>query len=216
MDKSKIQKLILKENTHSIGNLPKFFLDKAIKTVNKAFINYPLTDYFFSNINFSKRVNLYHANYILKSALSYGNAFFTGENVNAVLTGFHSADYELSNWQMIKAGCLFLPFKIGIKTLSRIREFNDYSSRIRRRNAPDPHYFITTLAVAPAFQNMGYGNALMNYITRLLDIRELPAYLETHTEKNAKYYERFGFCVVDKTTVPGTILEHYSMVRNNE
>ncbi len=203
----------IQSNDYKIQALSETHIDHAVNTVNRAFINYPLTEHFFGNFSYSKRLNLYHSSYIIKSALTYGSAIYSGDNIKAVLTGFHSEEYNLTNWKMIKAGCLMLPFKIGLKALSRIKAYNAFSSRIRRRSAPHKHWFLTMLAVEPAYQKNGYGQALMHFMNQALDKINLSSYLETHTKANVKFYEKFGYKLVEENTVPDSILNLYSMLR---
>ena len=42
----------------------------------------------------------------------------------------------------------------------------------------------------------------------------LPVYLETAEEQNVRFYEHFGFTVVDESTVPGTNFTNWAMLRD--
>jgi hypothetical protein len=46
-----------------------------------------------------------------------------------------------------------------------------------------------------------------------MDASGLPVYLETAEEQNVGFYEHFGFTVVDESTVPGTSLTNWAMLR---
>jgi hypothetical protein len=46
-----------------------------------------------------------------------------------------------------------------------------------------------------------------------MDTAGIPCYLETAEEQNVQLYEHFGFTVVDETTIPGTSLTNWAMLR---
>jgi ribosomal protein S18 acetylase RimI-like enzyme len=78
-----------------------------------------------------------------------------------------------------------------------------------------PVWYLMYLGVDPAVQGNGTGSAILGESLRSLMEREVaPAYLETGTERNVRFYERFGFKVreADVQLVPGAV-RHWTMMR---
>jgi hypothetical protein len=47
-----------------------------------------------------------------------------------------------------------------------------------------------------------------------IDIQHLPCYLETFEEKNASIYQRFGFKIIERSSIPQTPFENLAMLRD--
>lgn len=58
-----------------------------------------------------------------------------------------------------------------------------------------PHFYLAFIAVAPRYQGMGLGSALLEHTLSRVDQQGMPAYLENSNPKNARLYERAGFSV---------------------
>lgn len=58
-----------------------------------------------------------------------------------------------------------------------------------------PHYYLSFLGVTPGMQGKGVGPALIQPVLERCDLEKMPAYLETETEKNVRFYEKRGFIV---------------------
>jgi len=64
-----------------------------------------------------------------------------------------------------------------------------------------PHWHIDPLGVLPERQGQGIGSQLMTYFIEYVDKQNAEAYFETDQEKNVRFYERFGFQVIDKEPI---------------
>ncbi|MGB2895446.1 MAG: GNAT family N-acetyltransferase [Anaerolineales bacterium] len=67
-----------------------------------------------------------------------------------------------------------------------------------RRDPRILHSHLGPIGVLPEYQNLGIGTQLMKRYCKLVDERELPAFLETDSLTNVSFYRKFGFNLVDE------------------
>lgn len=67
-----------------------------------------------------------------------------------------------------------------------------------------PHWYLKALGVLPGKQGLGVGSALMRDRLAVADRHHHCAFLETSTDENVRFYQRFGFRVVNRTPTVGT------------
>ena len=67
----------------------------------------------------------------------------------------------------------------------------------------EPHWYLSTLGVAPSHQRQGFGGELLRPMLERADADGVITHLETFKQENVPYYERFGFRVSSVEDVPG-------------
>ena len=67
----------------------------------------------------------------------------------------------------------------------------------------EPHWYLGILGVVPSARRRGVGAALLSHWLAAADRDGMPAYLETDSEGNLRFYERAGFSLEGETTVLG-------------
>jgi predicted N-acetyltransferase YhbS len=65
----------------------------------------------------------------------------------------------------------------------------------------EQHWRLGPVGVLPSHQGKGIGTTLLNRFCKEVDACLTPVYLETDTDKNVRFYERFGFQVVEETDI---------------
>ena len=60
------------------------------------------------------------------------------------------------------------------------------------------HWYVLLIAVNPDAQGQGFGSKLMSFVSQLGDATNTPVYLETAGEKLERFYEKFGFKVIQR------------------
>ncbi len=70
-----------------------------------------------------------------------------------------------------------------------------------RHDPLNQHWHLGPVGVLPSHQGKGIGTKLLNRFCQEVDACLAPAYLETDTYKNVRFYERFGFRVVGETEI---------------
>ena len=88
--------------------------------------------------------------------------------------------------------------RIGRRSLNALGGLHE----VEARHPAAPHWYLAVLGTDPARQGEGIGSALLRPVLDDCDRLELPAYLETATERNVDFYARHGFKVVDELTLP--------------
>ncbi len=78
----------------------------------------------------------------------------------------------------------------------------------------EPVWYLKLLGVDPEGQGKGIGSTLLRESLEELDKDGLPAYLETGTQRNVRFYKRFGFDVrkAEVQLAPGST-PHWTMYR---
>ena len=104
---------------------------------------------------------------------------------------------------MARAGMLAFPVTLGPGAFRRFAAYTSWLDGQRRALVPAPHWFLLALGVDPVWQRRGVGTTLLASTLADADRHGLPAYLETTSEANVAYYQRFGFTVA-REAVPDT------------
>ena len=74
-----------------------------------------------------------------------------------------------------------------------------------------PHWHLGPVGVVPSHQGSGVGTALMRYFCHQVDVRQAAAYLETDRPENVRFYQKFGFDLVNEIDIFG--VKNYLMWR---
>ena len=101
----------------------------------------------------------------------------------------------------------------GIGLLLRSLRYERNCRMEKRRNAPRDAWYCMCFAVSPEMQGQGVGAGLIRPVLELLEQRNIPLYLETHSHVNVSFYEHLGLETVGTTTIPGTKIRQYLMLK---
>lgn len=94
-----------------------------------------------------------------------------------------------------------------------IRQLDEFGRNASLYFPADPFWYLEALGVAPAAQGKGVGSRLLPYM--LEQIADAACYLETGTEANVRFYQRFGFEVLEPAAqlTPNNGPTHWTMLR---
>jgi len=95
-----------------------------------------------------------------------------------------------------------------------MRGLGNYIDEVHGRLAPFKHWFLQAIGVDPQFQGRGCASKLLRPMLSRIDEENLPCYLETLETQNVRLYEHFGFKVIEESSVPGTSLTNWAMLRD--
>lgn len=110
---------------------------------------------------------------------------------------------KMTPFRMLRSGMMGAPLRLGPGGFRRLLRFQAHLDRVHARIAPDPHWYLCLLGVAPDRQGAGIGATLLTTGLTRADAQGLPCYLETQNERNLGFYRRHGFAVVDEGGVDG-------------
>lgn len=125
------------------------------------------------------------------------DAAWTTEDALGAALWFPPGTLELSRRERLAEVVSLLPE--GVDSLGRGGRWEELLGRHHPRR---PHWYLQTLAVAPAAQRRGVGSALIEPGLARADAERLPAFLETQREANIPFYRRFGFELTEEISLP--------------
>jgi ribosomal protein S18 acetylase RimI-like enzyme len=74
--------------------------------------------------------------------------------------------------------------------------------QVESRHPKPPHWYLAVLGTDPSRQGEGLATRLLGVVLDECDRDEVPAYLETGTERNVAFYTRHGFKVIEELRLP--------------
>ena len=194
-------------------NLASHQLKKASTVLAASFFEYPMFRFYFPDPKRRTRHLPWYFRNILRTALRYGKVYTTPE-IAGVIFVLPPGHTKISIWEYIQNGFLLNPFKLGFRNYVRSMECENFVANTHEKLMQNrPHFYLWGLAVDPAQKAKGIGTALMRPVLEKADAENLPVYLETHDEKNVPYYQKFGFEMIHKTSIPKYKLPIWCMVR---
>jgi ribosomal protein S18 acetylase RimI-like enzyme len=94
-----------------------------------------------------------------------------------------------------------LPMFVRLCGFSRMMRGQAMGDAMEKNHPRERHFYLSFIAVAPQFQGMGLGSAMLEANLARIDAAHMPAYLENSNPKNTRLYERCGF-VAQKNIAP--------------
>ncbi|MFI0470162.1 GNAT family N-acetyltransferase [Saccharopolyspora sp. 5N102] len=70
------------------------------------------------------------------------------------------------------------------------------------RRPSEPHWYLASMGTHPDWQSRGLGARVLTPVLERCDAEGIPAYTDTATERNVKFYRAQGFEVIDEADVP--------------
>ena len=188
-------------------------LSKASALLAEAFFDYPMFAFYFPDASKRSRYLPWYLGNVLRCALRYGEAWTTPE-IAGVLFALPPGHTGLSIPEYVRNGFLFAPLALGFRNYRRSMQCEGFVTRVQRDLMEShPHYYLWGVAVDPAEQGRGVGDALMRAFLTRTDEEGVPVYLETHDGRNVRYYERHGFELMRETSIPKHDLPIWCMQR---
>ena len=150
----------------------------------------------------------------IRYCLKFGEVYAASENLEGILAWTPGNLAELTIWRLIQCGGVRFGLKIGAKLAGRMEPMFKPLQKDREENMKGkPFLYVQIIGVAPEFQGQGYGGKLLRALIEKSEQAGLPVYLETETEPNVKMYEKFGFKMLKRISLPVINLPMWEMAR---
>jgi ribosomal protein S18 acetylase RimI-like enzyme len=198
--------------TATIARLQRANYPAVRATIGRAFEQYNLMVYAAPRDTIRRKAvtSLYGA--ILNDAFRHGEVYTLGESLGVAcwLPPPRSTPTFL---RQVQSGMLALPWHFGLGGFQKLTAYDDVARRLHHDYAPMPHWYLAAIGVEPAHQGQGIGSALMRPMLERADRDGLHCWLDTHQDENVRLYERHGFEVSERVTLPGHPIPVYGMLR---
>ncbi len=201
------------DGPNGVIDLKKSQVRDAAEMLARAFQDDPQLSFIIPDARIRKKALPHVFRFLLLDGISEGIVHATSGRLEGVATWFPSWNGGRSLWVLYRLDLLALYFRVGREVISKLRFFSGFESSIRRRVAPYPHWYLSPLGVDPRCQGGDHAGRLMDAMLTRVDTENIPCYLETQNTDNIEFYRRYGFIVVDESTVPGTGVKTWAMVR---
>lgn len=97
--------------------------------------------------------------------------------------------------------------------MKRYEDINGKVFALHKKLAPFRHWYLFILAVDPVWQGKGFGRKLLEPGLSRLDGIKMPCYLETFRADTAVMYEKFGFRLLQQSSLQEGKLQVFCMLR---
>lgn len=143
-------------------------------------------------------------------SMAYGCIHVAEDGSAGILT--FAPDKSPSLPMLLRAGVLKFPHHFGWSGTFRAFSLGLHMEKQRQKLAPQPHWYVLAVGVAPERQNQGLGYEFITRVIRRAEVDGVACYLEAFEEKLVAHYERRGFRVLSKEQLP-TGLTLWCMLR---
>lgn len=188
-------------------------IHQASIVLSASFFDYPMFKFYFPDPKRRTRYLPWYFRNILSCALSYGEVYTTPD-ISGVIFTLPPGHTKISMWEYIQNGFFLTPFLLGFRNYKQSMDcenFVGYTQEMLMKNRL--HYYLWGLAVEPSQKAKGIGKALMRPILAKADAERIPVYLETHDERNIRYYQKHGFGLIHTVRIPKYELPIWCMLR---
>jgi ribosomal protein S18 acetylase RimI-like enzyme len=179
-------------------------LDPAVRTLVRAFENYPLTRLGLDPDDYLDRLARYHRLFLQEVGLAHGRVWVSDD---------HSA---VASWTTPRT-----PPGVFARLASEFQEIAgsraelaaQYEQAMVLFRPSEPIWFLSVVGVDPDRQGRGLGRAVLTPGLAAADQEHSPAFLETQDPANVTFYESLGFEVLAELDLPAHGPKHWAMHR---
>ena len=203
----------MESNLGGLIRLQKWQVEPASEVLSRAFIDDPELVRFVPEQH--KRAKLLPSFFrmTLNHGILHGEVYAVSPDMEGIAMWLPSGASDITLWTMMRCGGLAFLFKVSWKFLWKMKQDEDFVSKLRQRLAPFPHWYLAVLGVAPKFQGKGYASKLLQPMLNRLDAANSPCYVETSIEEYVLLYQYFGFRVIYEGVLPGSGSRMWAMLK---
>ncbi|MGK5642273.1 GNAT family N-acetyltransferase [Streptomyces sp. URMC 126] len=185
----------------------------SVRTLTRAFAHYPFTRHVVAADGHEERLRRLQELFLTRVGLAYGRVWVAEDARGAEgVQGAGSRDggggdaVAVAVWTTPERdpGPAFAEAAplIAESAGDRAPVFEAAERALEPHRPREPAWFLATVGVDPVHQGKGLGAAVLAPGLAAADGAGHPAYLETSTERNLRFYERLGFAVTAEVRLP--------------
>jgi ribosomal protein S18 acetylase RimI-like enzyme len=203
---------IMSEQKEKLYRLEKNDVLKADAVLTDAFRHDPLWNRVLAKSKADQQTGLFEVP--IRYCLRYGEVYATSENLEGIITWVPGDLADMPIWQLIRSGAIWSGLKMAIQLYSKLGPVFKPIEHDRKENMKgSPFIYLPAIGVASEFQGQGFGGKLLCALIAESEQARIPLYLETESEGNVRWYERFGFESVKQINLPVINLPMWEMAR---
>lgn len=173
-------------------------LKKGATILADAFGKDPL---FLKIVPYNKVINVTEA--FLRYCSVFGEVYAVSKNFEGVMALSRDTFSQMTVWRLVSSGAVFPLLKLGVADLIKLATIFEPVDLERKKYSLHKRYiYLQMVGVANEYQGMGFGSQLLDQLVQMSRAEERSIYLETETEKNVEFYQKFGFRIVKTITLP--------------
>lgn len=182
-----------------IRHLKSSEIEPASRILTKAFNKDPMFRYLGIETEQKSRINTdalkWYCNLSLYNCQPYNHIYATQGDLKGVAVWIPPGKPEMTTWQFLKM-LLALPSKCGWHRLGRCLSLFYALDRRHQEEMSEPHWTLSLIGVAPAYQGQGIGRLLLQPVFQQADRKGFPCYLSTFTPQAVCFYQKQGFEII--------------------
>lgn len=185
-------------------------IPQIVKTLQGAFINDPIFDWFLRDDDKRPAALGKMFNAII-DLLGFDDCeiLLINDGAGVAVMVPYPGELEPTLAKEIRA----LPALFGASGLKRLDRMIRMRTTIKRYKEKSPHEYLWFLGVAPELQGKGLGGKLLDEWLRAIDARNITAALETATQSNVAFYQSRGFEIVHEFQIDNSAPKVWTMRR---
>lgn len=114
----------------------------------------------------------------------------------------------------LKNGGMKLLLHSGLGIIGKLLTYETFAMKLKKKYTGHIDWYLYNLSVRKDAQGKGIAKKLLQPMLTFCDDEKMLVYLETNKESNVSLYERFKFELRETNIIPGSSIQHYSMVRD--
>ena len=142
-----------------------------------------------------------------------GEVHVISPNLEGIAVWIPSSHAHMTMWGQIRAGGIRLQRMVGSEAIVRMTRVGKHNDQLRQQHVSGRYMFLSILAIDPEHQHRGRATRLVQGMLNRLDRDRISCYAETTEQDLLAFYQRLGFEPGNASTVPGTELIVWPLVR---
>jgi ribosomal protein S18 acetylase RimI-like enzyme len=151
----------------------------------------------------------------IRYCLRYGQVYATSKNLEGIIAWVPGNLSGMPVWRLVRSGAIWSGLKLAVRLYSRLGPvFKPIEDDRKVMMKESPFIYLPVIGVASELQGHGFGARLLSALITESEKAGIPLYLETESETNVRWYEKFGFVTIKQINLPVINLPMWEMARN--